>query len=207
MSAAHANFILLAFRVILVLNQRITYMTARNFIPPPALIIFWRAHPPVEWTAFTTLPETVSQHTVTSSPSLVLHGPWWYPGLTNIVPGLPSGVLPLTKTLLSENSLIWNMYRLSLTRIRSLQAHSTHWRATWGSPTHGIDFTDYIRGNFKDFNIVDFIGSGQFKKVEFVNIRGYIGLHLTVRFWQVAKSYLLHVDNSASGCNFNARSG
>ena len=101
MSADHANFILLTFRVILVLNQRITYKTARNFVPPPALIIFWRAHPPVEWTAFTTLPETVSQHTVTSSPSLVLHGPWWCPGLTKIVAGLPSGVLLLTKTLLS----------------------------------------------------------------------------------------------------------
>ena len=107
----------------------------------------------------------------------------------------------------NENSLIWNMYRLSLTRMRSLQAHSTHWRATCSYPTHGIDFTDYIRGNFKDFNIVDFIGSGQCKKVEFVNIRGHSGLHLTVRFWQVAKSYLLHTDSSSSGCNFNARSG
>ena len=107
----------------------------------------------------------------------------------------------------NENSLIWNMYRLSLTRMRSLKAHSTHWRATCSYPTHGIDFTDYIRGNFKDFNIVDFIGSGQCKKVEFVNIRGHIGVHLTVRFWQVAKSYLLHTDSSLSGCNFNAKSG
>ena len=107
----------------------------------------------------------------------------------------------------NENSLIWNMYRLSLTRMRSLQAHSTHWRATCRYPTHGIDFTDYIRGNFKDFNIVDFIGSGQYKKVEFVNIRGHNGVHLTVRFWQVAKSYLLHTDSSLSGCNFNAKSG
>ena len=37
----------------------------------------------------------------------------------------------------NENSLIWNMYRLSLTRMRSLQAHSTHWRATCSYPTHG----------------------------------------------------------------------
>ena len=108
---------------------------------------------------------------------------------------------------INENSLIWNMYRLSLTRMRSLQAHSTHWRATCSYPTHGIDFTDYIRGNFKDFNIVDFIGSGQCKKVEFANIRGHIGSQLTVRFWQGAKSFFLHTDSSSSGCNFNARSG
>ena len=107
----------------------------------------------------------------------------------------------------NENSLIWNMYRLSLTRMRSLQAHSTHWRATCSYPTHGIDFTDYIRGNFKDFNIADFIGSGQCRKVEFANIRGHIGLQLTVRFWQGAKSFFLHTDSSSSGCNFNARSG
>ena len=39
MTADHASFILLIFREILVLNQRIAYKTARNFVPPPALII------------------------------------------------------------------------------------------------------------------------------------------------------------------------
>ena len=101
MTADHANFIPLTFREILVLKQKITYKATRNFVPPPALIICWRVHPPVECTASTTLPATVSQHTVTSSPSLVLHGPWWCPGLTKIVAGLPSGELLLTKTLLS----------------------------------------------------------------------------------------------------------
>ena len=80
MSADHANFILLTFREILVLNQKIPHRTTSNFVPPPALIICQRAHAPVECTASTTLPATVSQHTVTSSPSLVLHGPWWCPG-------------------------------------------------------------------------------------------------------------------------------
>ena len=101
MTADHANFIPLTFREILVLKQKITYKATRNFVPPPALIICWRAHPPVECTASTTLPATVSQHTVTSSPSLVLHGPWWCPGLIKIVPGLPSGEIPWGKTLLS----------------------------------------------------------------------------------------------------------
>ena len=76
MTADHANFVLLTFREILVLNQKIPHRTTSNFVPPPALIICQRAHAPVECTASTTLPATVSQHTVTSSPSLVLHGPW-----------------------------------------------------------------------------------------------------------------------------------
>ena len=101
MTADHDNFILLTFREILVRNQRISFKTTRNFVPPSALIICWRVHPPVECTASTTLPATVSQHTVTSSPSLVLHGPWWFPGLIKIVPGLPSGEIPSEKTLLS----------------------------------------------------------------------------------------------------------
>ena len=106
----------------------------------------------------------------------------------------------------NENSLVWNMYCLSLTRMRSLQAHSTHWRATCSYTTHGVDFTDYVRSNFKDFNIVDFIGGGQCKKVEFVNIRGHMGIHLTARFWQ-GTNYMLHIDSNTSGCNFNERSG
>ena len=103
----------------------------------------------------------------------------------------------------NENSLIWNMYRLSLTRMRSLQAHSTHWRATCNYPTHGVDFTDYVRGNFKDFNIVEYLNDGKpCRKVELVNIRGHMGIHLTARFWK-STSYLLHIDSSQTGCNFN----
>ena len=107
----------------------------------------------------------------------------------------------------NENAHNWNLYRLSLTRMRSLQRHSTHWRATCSFPTHGVDFTDYIRGNFKDLNIVDFLDSGKCKKVEYVNIRGHIGINLTARFWQAANAYLLHIDSNKSGCNFDARSG
>ena len=106
----------------------------------------------------------------------------------------------------NENSHNWNLYRLSLTRMRSLQSHSTHWRATCSFPTHGVDFTDYVRGNFKDFNIVDYLGVAQCKKVEYVNIRGHIGIHLTARFWQ-STTYMLHIDSSRSPCNFDPRSG
>ena len=35
----------------------------------------------------------------------------------------------------NENAQNWNLYRLSLVRMRSLQGHSTHWRATCSYPT------------------------------------------------------------------------
>ncbi|XP_068729869.1 uncharacterized protein [Montipora capricornis] len=107
----------------------------------------------------------------------------------------------------NENAQNWNLYRLSLARMRSLQSQSTHWRATCGFPIHGVDFTDYVRGSFKDFNIVDYIGDGQCKKVEFINIRGHLGIRLTARFWQQAGRWLLHIDSSLTGCQFNASSG
>ena len=107
----------------------------------------------------------------------------------------------------NENAQNWNLYRLSLARMRSLQSHSTHWRAICSYPTHGVDFRDYVRGNFKDFNIVDYIGAGQCKKVEFVNIRGHKGMHLTASFWQSTGSNGLHIDSGSTGCQFNPSSG
>ena len=52
--------------------------------------------------------------------------------------------------------------------MRSLQAHSTHWRATCNYATHCIDLRDYLSRNFKDFNIA----------VEYINIRGHVGTHV-----------------------------
>ena len=107
----------------------------------------------------------------------------------------------------NENTQNWNLYRLSLARMRSLQAHSTHWRPTCSYPTYGVDFRDYVRGNFKDFNVVDFTsGSGKCMKVEYVNIRRHMRMHLTARVWQTT-SYLWHIDSSGSGCQFDPRSG
>ena len=89
--------------------------------------------------------------------------------------------------------------------MRSLQARSTHWRATCSYPTHGIDFRDYLRGNFKDFKIVDYIRGGQCKTVEYINIRGHVGKNLTVPFWQF-RDQGLHIDSPSTHCQFKAAS-
>ncbi|XP_044169547.1 uncharacterized protein [Acropora muricata] len=119
---------------------------------------------------------------------------------------------PFRRTSFSENSPVnenaqnWKLYRLSLARMKSLQSHSTHWRATCSYPTHGVDFRDYVRGNFKDFNIFGFSG-GQCKKVEFVNIRGHNGMHVTASFWQKTRTWNPHIDSGILGCQFNPSSG
>ncbi|CAH3046346.1 unnamed protein product [Porites evermanni] len=43
---------------------------------------------------------------------------------------------------------------------------------------------DYVGGNFKDFNIMDFLGNGECKRVKYVDIRGHNGTNLTAPFWQ-----------------------
>ena len=108
----------------------------------------------------------------------------------------------------NEDNLNWDLYRLSLARMRFLQGQSTHWRATCSYPINGIDFRDYLRGNFKDFNIIDYVGGGTCKKVEYINIRGHVATDLTVPFWQKLNTWTLHTDSTYTHCQFKvAKSG
>ena len=104
----------------------------------------------------------------------------------------------------NENSPNWDHYRLRLKRMRSLQVQCTHWRATCSYQTYGIDFTDYLRGKFKDFNIVDCLETGQCKRVEYVIIRGHNGTNLTAPFWT---DWVLHTDSSSDICEVHATVG
>ena len=45
--------------------------------------------------------------------------------------------------------------------MRFLQGQFTHWRATCSYPIKGIDFRDYLRGNFNNFNIVSYAGAAR----------------------------------------------
>ncbi|XP_068730586.1 fibrinogen C domain-containing protein 1-like [Montipora capricornis] len=72
----------------------------------------------------------------------------------------------------NEYAINWNVYRLSLTRMRSLQSHSTHWRATRSYPTHCVDFTDYVRGTFSAFGSFKFSGKrGKDDSIKIVSMK------------------------------------
>ena len=69
----------------------------------------------------------------------------------------------------------WSSYRLSLADMKSIRAHSTHWRATCQFPTIGIDFRDYFRALLNDYDVTEIPESGipfTCKRYEFINIRG-----------------------------------
>jgi hypothetical protein len=71
------------------------------------------------------------------------------------------GTTALRNHQLSANSPInkktpinWNIYRMSSSQMNALKPHSTHWRVTCSLPTHGVDYRDYARVNFVDFDIM-----------------------------------------------------
>jgi hypothetical protein len=100
-------------------------------------------------------------------------------------------------TPVNEHSPNWNLYRMSLSQMTHLKSQSTHWRSTCSFPTYKVDYTDYVRAKFTDYDIMTFLGSGICKKVEYVNIRGHQCAQCTSRWWQEN-----NVDSSHNGCQF-----
>ena len=111
-----------------------------------------------------------------------------------------------TNAPVNEKSPNWNLYRMTLDKMNHVKSQSTHWRATCSFPTHGVDYTDYVRAKFTDFDIMTYVGTGLCKKVEYVNIRGHRCAHCTSKWWQ-NPTYAAHIDSSQTGCNLNARLG
>ena len=103
-------------------------------------------------------------------------------------------------TPVNEHSPNWNLYRMSYSQMNHLKSQSTHWRVTCSFPTYKVDYADYVRAKFSEFDILTFIGSGICKKVEYVNIRGHQCAQCTSRWWQEKKIYSPHIDSTGSGC-------
>ena len=100
----------------------------------------------------------------------------------------------------NENSPNWNLYRMSLPQMTHLKSQSTRWRVTCSFSPFGVDYTDYVRAKFTDFDILTFLGRGICMKVEFVNIRGHQCAQCTTRWWQIKGVYAPHIDSTAKGC-------
>ena len=106
-----------------------------------------------------------------------------------------------------ESSPNWNRYRMSLSMMNDLSAQSTHWRATCNFPTHGLDYTDYVRGKFVDFDVITFHGHNVCKRVEYVNIRGHKCSDCNLPWWQNDGQYCLHTDSTYTTCGFDPTQG
>ncbi|EDO41111.1 predicted protein [Nematostella vectensis] len=103
-----------------------------------------------------------------------------------------------------EDTPNWDAYRLSLDRMDAIASHSTHWRATAGFPRYGgmRDYRDYMRGNFEQFDVMEYDGAGECKPVEYINIRGYPVVQTEAAFWQRDRKWGLHVDTGHFRCPY-----
>ena len=105
-------------------------------------------------------------------------------------------------TPVNENSPNWNLYRMSLSQMTHIKSQSTHWRTTCSFPTNKVDYADYLRAKFADFDIMTFLGHGICKKVEYVNIRGHQCAQCAIKWWQRINIFAPHIDSSETGCPF-----
>ena len=69
---------------------------------------------------------------------------------------------------INENDPSWSKYRLSKSRMESIEQDSTKWRATCRYETDGVLYTDYLRVSIEELNIFD----GKCVRVEYIDVRG-----------------------------------
>ena len=101
----------------------------------------------------------------------------------------------------------WNSYRLSMSRMKSTQTVSTHFRATCNFPTDGVDYQDYWRVSLE---MIDLFVEPNHKSFclfsEFVNVRGNQCTNCTVLTGYSTTTHL-HMDSWFYVCEFNGQTG
>lgn len=104
----------------------------------------------------------------------------------------------------------WSSYRLSLTDMKLIRAHSTHWRATCEFPTIGIDSRDYFRALLQDHDVMKKPLTSEVlcSRYEFMNIRGNQCINCiarTVNFKRRAPHVFSYFHSEQEPCNFYGR--
>ena len=93
----------------------------------------------------------------------------------------------------------WHHYRMSKTEMENLKTLSTHWRITCSFPKVGVDYVDYLRASFMEFNPLSFNSNhGKCMNVEIINIKNNKCMNCTAYFKQSIKT-LHHFKN---GCYY-----
>lgn len=100
----------------------------------------------------------------------------------------------------------WERYRIGGSRMRIVEALSSHWRITCDFPTHGVDYRDYVRATFKNLNPLKYNANGECREMEYINIRGHNCTQCTAAWWQTKSQQLTHFSD-LDGCQFGKTAG
>ena len=110
---------------------------------------------------------------------------------------------------INQHAPEWNSYRLSMSRITSIQKFSTHWRAICNFPTDGVDYRDYWRVSLTNLDLLVKLPipiSCVF--AELINVRGNSCTNCTV-LTGYGERMSLHMDSwfSKYACEFDGQPG
>lgn len=100
----------------------------------------------------------------------------------------------------------WDAYRLPKSRMLELRNVSTYWRVTCNY-TSGINFRDYLKTTFSNFDIMTYSSGGKCRKYNFLDIRGNTCTNCTAwtyyspEFPPLVESY----NSRIKGCQFDGR--
>ncbi|CAB4025293.1 neurogenic locus notch homolog 2-like, partial [Paramuricea clavata] len=105
----------------------------------------------------------------------------------------------------NENTPRWDKYRLSRSRMQSVQNDSSKFRVTCKYDTDGLNYTDYLEAKKEHIDVLNFKYRHVCSLVDYVNIRGDDCAFCTMILFQ-DPNYPLHVDSSKTdnGCDFKS---
>ena len=102
----------------------------------------------------------------------------------------------------NEDTPCWDEYRLSKSRMQSIQDDSNKFRVTCKYDTDGVVYTDYLQVTKKQIDLLVF-AKGQCRFVEYIDIRGQNCSKCTAYIHQ--SSNVLHF-HARSSCAFQPKS-
>jgi len=70
-----------------------------------------------------------------------------------------------------------------------------------------IDYRDYLRGRFSDFDIITSDIAGRCAPADCVNVRGHAASGTTAHFFQGKNNYPYHIESDSSNCAFSNHDG
>ena len=115
---------------------------------------------------------------------------------------------PLTEdNAVRQDTPVWDSYRLSKSRIESIQDDSSKWRMTCRYDSDGLNYTDYVQGSKDELNILTY-DTITCKKVAFIDVRGNTCPNCSALAAQTER-YNFHFDSFHSSyykCSFQPES-
>ena len=101
----------------------------------------------------------------------------------------------------------WEAYRLQLDRMKGLRSESTHWRITCSfDPASVVDYRDYVRAKFKNFDLLTYRGDETCELVDYINVHGHSCEKCTA-VWYQSDGYILVHRSYQNNCEFGRAPG